>query len=304
MPARPAIPRAEALAAYARIRPRLPAARFPDTSREATHLLEIAEDFDALLLDAFGVLNIGETAIPGAPARIAALRAAGKRLLVLTNGATHRAEETRAKLAALGFDFAPEEVISSRDALVAALALRRERRWGVMAPDAAGLDTLGVPEAVPLRDDPEPYETAEGFVLLGSAGWTDARQARLVAALRARPRPLLVGNPDLVAPREGGLTPEPGWFAHLAADATGVAPEFYGKPFGNVFSVAFQRLGLGADPARTLMVGDTPHTDILGGAAAGTRTALIVSHGLLRGGDWRGALAASGIRPDFVLETT
>ena len=63
-------------------------ARFPDASMHLPGLLAVADRCDSFLLDAFGVLNVGETAIPGAVASMAALRAQGKRLCVLTNAAS------------------------------------------------------------------------------------------------------------------------------------------------------------------------------------------------------------------------
>jgi len=61
---------------------------FPDASTHLPGLLAVADRCDSFLLDAFGVLNVGETAIPGAVASTAALRAQGKRLCVLTNAAS------------------------------------------------------------------------------------------------------------------------------------------------------------------------------------------------------------------------
>lgn len=50
-----------------------------------------------------------------------------------------------------------------------------------------------------------------------------------------------------------------------------------------------------------IMIGDTLHTDILGGAAAGIRTALVTQHGVLNGQDATAHIEACGIRPDFVI---
>ncbi len=63
-----------AFARYEAIRPRLPQARFPAQSLHLPSLDAVA-DHVGFLLDAFGVLNVGETAIPGAVARMASLRA-------------------------------------------------------------------------------------------------------------------------------------------------------------------------------------------------------------------------------------
>ena len=50
------------------------------------------------------------------------------------------------------------------------------------------------------------------------------------------------------------------------------------------------------------MVGDTLHTDILGGAAAGLTTILVTNHGLFRDGGADAAIARTGITPDIVVD--
>ena len=287
--------------AYEAVRHRLPAAGPGGACEAGRDLSDIADRYDVFLLDAFGVLNVGETAIPDAPGRIAALQAAGKRVLVVSNAAGFPHDALMEKYARLGFAFAPDDVITSRKALLAALG-ESETHWGVMAnPDLgrADLDHLSFDF---LTNDPAVYDAAAGFLLIGSGVWTEARQALLEDSLRARPRPVHVGNPDIAAPREGGPSREPGHWAHRMADRTGVAPVFHGKPYRGIYDLAFARLGCAAP--RAVMVGDSLHTDILGGQVAGIASALITSHGLLRGADAGRAIAESGIAPDHVLETT
>ncbi|WP_367181562.1 HAD-IA family hydrolase [uncultured Ruegeria sp.] len=122
----------------------------------------------------------------------------------------------------------------------------------------------------------------------------------LESALLKRPRPVLVGNPDIVAPRENGFSSEPGLFAHRLADRTGVVPEFFGKPFGNIFELAFKRLG-SVDKSRVLMVGDSLHTDILGARAAGIASALVSGYGFFAGHDIEDPIQKAGIVPDIVV---
>ncbi len=287
-----------AMAAYEAVRHRLPAAKTKGAAVPVSGIADIADRYDAFLLDAFGVLNVGQTAIPGASEAVAALQEQGKRVLVLTNGATHPRDAALAKYRRLGFDFAPEDVVASRDALQVALAARTEKRWGVMAIPASRLEDFGVAVDL-LGDDPAAYRSCDGFILLGSGEWTDVRQTRLTEALREAPRPVLVGNPDIVAPRETGLSLEPGHFAHLVADETGVRPEFFGKPFANIYDLALSRLD-GVPRDRVLAVGDTLHTDVLGGAEAGVATMLTTGFGLFANMDASAAIQSSGIVPDWV----
>ncbi|MGR3271524.1 HAD-IIA family hydrolase [Thalassococcus profundi] len=290
---------ARAFEAYQRVRPRLPEARFPQRCHAVGNLGEIAAEFDLILLDAYGVLNVGETPIPGAAKRIANLREQGKPLMVVSNSAGYPKRRMMHRYAKLGFDFSPAEVVTSREALLAELATAPPRRWGVMLTQEPGDDELLAHDIVYLGDFREEYDRAEGFLLIGADGWTEARQALLTASLRAHPRPVCIGNPDLVAPREGGLTQEPGYFAHRLVDEAGVTPEFVGKPFPGIFDLALARLA--SKPSRVLMVGDTLHTDILGGAHMGFATALVTADGSLSGLDVGEAIETSGIVPDFVM---
>lgn len=292
----------DAFSRYEAVRPRLPAARFPATPLHMANLSEAADLFDGFLLDAFGVLNVGDTPIPGAVERMAELRARGKRLCVLTNAASYTRSGVLAKYHRLGFDFTPDEVVSSRDVAVARLErILPGAHWAALS--AAG-DSF---EDIPARltdaiDAPDAFDAADGFLFLSSVRWTPALQERLIRSLERNPRPVVVANPDLVAPREHDLSLEPGLFAHDLMDRLGIPVHWFGKPFPDAFDDAAARIGLPRD--RLAMVGDTLHTDILGGAQAGMGSILVARHGLFRGAGVNGYIAASGIVPTIVVETT
>lgn len=288
--------------AYEAVRHRLPSVEVANGGyQRAETLAEIADRFDVFLLDAFGVLNIGEAAIPGTPERVKALKAAGKRVLVVSNAAGFPHSALLEKYARLGYEFAPDEVVTSRVTLLEGLNGRQDMHWGLMATRSTGLRDLEGLHLTYLEEDPEPYDKVDGVLMIGSAVWTEERQSLLEAALAKRPRPVLVGNPDIVAPRETGFSVEPGHFAHRLADKTGIIPEFFGKPFSNIYDIAFERLGE-VDRSRVLMVGDSLHTDILGARHVGISSALISHYGFFAGQDAEAAVSAAGIVPDFIVE--
>lgn len=66
-----------AFAQYESVRSALLAAIDPAFSEPISQFSNLADHFDVFLLDAFGVLNIGETAIPSALVQVAQLQAAG-----------------------------------------------------------------------------------------------------------------------------------------------------------------------------------------------------------------------------------
>lgn len=288
---------------YEAIRSRLPQATFDGTPEYAADLAEVAAHFDGFILDAFGVLNRGETAIAGAVERMAQLRSMGKKLIVLTNAASYTRTQILAKYHRLGFDFHSDEVISSRDLALANLpTIAPGKPWAAGAADDDKFDDT-THAFGQLLDDPDLYQSAGGFLLLSSVRWADQDTQQLIAALRQNPRPVIVANPDLVAPREDGLTIEPGTFAHALMDEAPVNPLFFGKPYVDAFEAAIARMP-GIPRHRIAMVGDTLHTDILGGAASGVGTVLITDHGLFRGFDVQQFIKQSGIKPTWIVPTT
>lgn len=79
---------------------------------------------------------------------------------------------------------------------------------------------------------PGPVFCSAYRVLLLSQVRTDeyVEAERLVSRLKSRPCPVLIGNPDLVAPREDGLSIAPGFFGHDILDRTNCGVHFSANP--------------------------------------------------------------------------
>ena len=93
---------------------------------------------------------------------------------------------------------------------------------------------------------------------------------------------------------------EPGSYILTLPDEAFAHVHVCGKPYPAIYEHAARRLA-SFDPARTLMCGDTLHTDILGGNAFGVRTALLTAHGFYRDLDYHDYIGDSGIIPDHIL---
>lgn len=299
LPALPALATADwVFRRYQSIRHRLPRAVFAPASQAIDDLGAIEDRFDAFLFDSFGVLNVGDTPIAGARERLARLRGLGKHVFILTNAATPPAAELTAKYDHMGFAVPAAQIVCSRAVLAAHMAgYGADWNWSVIAPDSSRIAELPG-KARPF--DPETAPDADGIVFLSSRGWQAAGQERLAAVLRSHPRPFLIGNPDLAAPRENGLSLESGAYAHDLADRLGIVPAFFGKPYANAFDAALAALPPDLPRARVLMVGDTLHTDILGAAALGLATLLVTAHGVLRDLDVDACIAAADIHPTYI----
>jgi phosphoglycolate phosphatase-like HAD superfamily hydrolase len=94
----------------------------------------IADRYDAILLDQFGVLHDGTTAIPGAIDCFNNLAAAGKKLIVLSNTSRRRAFAL-SKLPKLGFD----------PAMLTGFVTSGEAAWEYMRASCVFCGSAGIP---------------------------------------------------------------------------------------------------------------------------------------------------------------
>lgn len=248
-------------------------------------LAEIADRYDAIVFDQWGVLHNGRTAYPTARAAIDAL--GDKPLAVLSNSGKRSAPNAQ-RIGAMGFDMAAfTQVMSSGEALYQDLAgntiphrrfLPVETARGDAATFARGLDIA----FTDLRD-------AEALLLMGlpDHATLDAWRPKLEAAL---PRPAYCSNPDHASPRGDETVISVGLLASAYAEMGGKVT-FYGKPHLPIFT-ALQK-NLGTD--NILMVGDSLAHDITGAATAGWDSLFLTGglyHTRFNGADWRAPLAA------------
>lgn len=286
----------DAWRAYRRAEIRLPPKPAVAPPLRVPDVRAIADRFDLVILDAWGVLNLGDVPIPRALAAVGELRAAGMPLRVLSNDASGEKARAVANHRRRGYDFAAAEIIAGLDLLPQTLAhLALPAPIGLIADPPAPVSAL--PPMRALGEDASEYDSVSGFVFLSSDGWSERRQSMLAASLARRPRPLIVCNPDIASPGGERLNAEPGFYAHRLAEEIGIAPIFCGKPEHDIYRCALD--GIGVAPERVLCVGDTLHTDILGARAAGCR-AMLVEGGFLAGRDPLALAAESGIWPDFI----
>jgi len=274
--------------------------------RHRSSLMDILDGFDGLILDGYGVINVGDELVAGIELLLEGAADRQIPVVVLTNGGSFDASVAATKYAKWRLPIAPDAVVSSRDALLASITDK-----AVPSPyNPAKMGCLGAvvtPLAGSLSYDggPDFWDQAEAFALLGVIDWQDQDQAAFEAALRARPRPVLVANPDVAAPQTDGFSAEPGYWMARVMQAAQMPVHWYGKPYRPAFDLALDRLnklaGRQLDRRRVAMVGDSLHTDILGGGAAGLQTVLITGAGLFRDGGADHYIQSTGIQPDWIV---
>ena len=124
IPAPDSITLDDIIAMYEALRPFAPCRRLMrrPVPREVTRLVDILPHVDALVLDGFGVINVGASRIDGIVEFFEAAAAQKVAVTVLTNGAGQGADASWVKYRDWGLPIARHQVVSSRDALEAALA--------------------------------------------------------------------------------------------------------------------------------------------------------------------------------------
>lgn len=281
---------------YQSIRSRLPQASFDGEPVHVASLLDVAAEVDAFVFDAFGVLNIGETPIPGAAERLDQLRAKGHAIRILSNAASYNHDRATEKFRKLGLAVETHEIITSRDATLAGLA---RGLWGCIAAPSDDLSDIDG-RTLRLGDRRKDYDRVDGFLFLSTEVWNDDLQALLTDSLTSMLRPVIIANADIAAPRDDGFSLEPGHYGHMLADKGVADITFHGKPFPEVFKMVEASLA-GTPPHRIAMCGDTLHTDILGAAARGWRSVLVERDGMFSGVDADQYSRSSGLVPTWRL---
>jgi len=248
------------------------------TLRLLAGLSEIAPSYDGFILDLWGVLHDGAKPLPGVLDALARLKAAGKRVAVLSN-APRRAHLVASRMAEIGIapdlydhvyssgEEAWQQLKRRDDAFYAALG-RRCYHIGP-ARDDNMLEGIDLERVADIAD-------AEFMLNTGpSWGWeeTVADYETLLQAARARDVPMVCANPDLVVIHEGRPAICAGALAQRYA-ALGGRVRWHGKPYPSVYQTCFALLGI-AERRRILAVGDSLRTDIAGAAAAGIDSALV-----------------------------
>ncbi|MEC8109298.1 MAG: HAD hydrolase-like protein [Pseudomonadota bacterium] len=282
--------------------------------RQRRALIDILDEFDGLILDGYGVINVGANLVAGIEELLQVAADRNKPVVVLTNGGSFESSVAAEKYAKWRLPIMPDAVVSSRDALHAALkrstAVSPSNAPGVIGCLGAVITPLPGDDILAYGRTEDFWHKAGAFALLGVIDWTDQDQAGFEAALTARPRPIFVANPDVAAPQTGHFSPESGYWMARAMRATQmsaheVTVHWYGKPYRPAFDLALERLnklaGRHLDRRRVAMVGDSLHTDILGGGAAGLQSVLITGAGLFRDGGADRFIVATGIQPDWIV---
>ena len=249
----------------------------------------LADPYDAILLDLDGVLYRWPEPIDGAADAVRAMRDAGKRIAFVTNNSSRTPAQVVERLASVGVDARPEEIVTSALATATLLAERGVGSAFVVGEEGL-LEALG-DAGIRVVD-----ASADGadVVVVGFDRGADYTKLKTASVLVERGASLVASNSDPSFPAPGGES-WPGAGALLAAIeiTTGTRGQVVGKPEPPLFERALASAGGG----RPLVVGDRLDTDIAGAEGLGWDSALV-----LTGDARREDVERSKWKPTFIID--
>lgn len=244
-------------------------------------------DVRALLLDLDGVLYVEGEPLPGAATAVRELRQGGRGLRFVTNTTARSRRMTLAKLEQLGFDVAPEELVTPALLARGRCHERGHERVALIMDEAVKEDFEGLEE---VDEDPD-------AVIIGDLGSAFGFEI-LNRAFR-----LVIAGAELIALQKNrfwltadGLSLDAGPFVAAIEYATGCEATVVGKPAPAFFALVLDSLGVGA--AEAAMVGDDVESDI-GGALDSGLAAILVRTGKYR----EDFVVGSGIEPTATVDS-
>ncbi|MEX6632570.1 TIGR01459 family HAD-type hydrolase [Hyphococcus lacteus] len=244
----------------------------------------LAERYDALLCDAWGVIHDGVTLFPGVADALTRFHENCGPVIILTN-APRPSSVIPPQLARLGLPKAAVDgIVTSGDATRAAIVARLPApafRLGPSKDDALfqGLDI-----------DFRPVEEAEFVICTGMIDDQNDQPEdyrELLSKAAQRRLPMICANPDIVVNWGGRMIWCAGALAEIYAEFGGEVI-FGGKPHAPIYDLALEKVdelrGQKTAKNRILAVGDGLKTDILGANKQDIDVLLIAGDGGIHDG--------------------
>ncbi len=274
------------------------------TTTRVSGLKDALEGIDLVLLDSYGVLCRGSDVIPEALTAIEYLRKNNMRFSIVSNDTMNGQATVEEKYKNLGFDFSKQEIVTSLDVVEAYIKnLLLKPKMAVTGLKDNPLKEVFYADQNLNASQGNLDNEIQTLMYLVGKGWNAEMQNNLCKSA-GNIQQVILGNPDVGAPVEDVFVPTPGLYMHHFYETTKHAsmPLLLGKPAQAIFKHTLNKIAYQGDPAKVLMVGDSLHTDILGGHMMGFKTLLLES-GIFRKGGAETYIKKTGITPTYIATT-
>ena len=268
---------------------------------------KIVKGYDAILLDAYGVLINESEPLPGAIEAIEYLQTQRKPFLILTNGSSRSLDETSQKYRELGLNIPADQIVSSGSIIPEFIKFKgwQGKHMAVLGT-AASHNFVSEGGGIPVS----PLETRNyEFVVIANQTTYPLLETldEVISNIFERIDQgsnctIILSNPDIIYPKaknDVGITA--GMIASILETALKtryhrIPIEIHrlGKPSPYIFQHALKKLAC----SRVLMVGDQLKTDIAGANNVG------IDSLLLKSGVFQGSESGEDFpEPTFILES-
>ena len=244
-------------------------------------LREIAENYDAILCDVWGVLHNGQQYWPDAASALSAFRELGGVVVMITNAPRPRGPVLQQLMSLAVPDGVFDEVVTSGD-VTRQLISELDGSIYHLGPERDFTLYDGIDVSF---SDPEEAVAVVCTGLFDDRSETPEDYVELLARLGKRGLPMICANPDLVVEYGDRLL----WCAGaLARDYAKIGGEtrIVGKPHDPIYHYAIERvaefLGRAPEKSKVLAIGDGLQTDIAGARNFGLNS-LFISGGIHSG---------------------
>lgn len=241
------------------------------------------------LIDMDGVIYKENELIRGAAGFIRNLLRDDIPFLFLTNNSRRTRRDVATKLNRMGIPVEEKHIFTCAMATARFLARQKPHGTAFVIGEGGLLNALHVNGYSIVDHAPDYVVVGEGTTfnsqIIDNAVQMVMDGARLIST-----------NPDVNCPTPKGVRPGCGAIVSIIEKATGVEAFSIGKP--NPVMMREARKELGLESARTVMIGDTMSTDILGGVQMGYKTVLV-----LTGSTKKEELHNFAFAPDYVVSS-
>ncbi|MDO5898676.1 TIGR01459 family HAD-type hydrolase [Agrobacterium sp. Azo12] len=269
-----------------------------------TTLTDLAERYDAFLVDQFGVLRDDERAYPGANDALVRLKALGKSIIILSNSG-RSGDYNADRLVKLGFDRSGfDRFLTSGDVAHDILAEETAGKSTTRCLTISSGDDSNLADSLGFKSVDD-AALADVVIISGSEAERiplSLYRERLEPAAR-RGVPCYCTNPDRhKLAKGGGTAPGAGSIAATYQELGGVV-RWFGKPYPAIYQKAQSLLG-GVASDRIICIGDSIEHDIAGAAGAGLSSCLVRTGILERSTEPElNAISENhSARPDFLMQ--
>ncbi len=278
--------------------------------RRIDNFKSIIDQYNIIFFDAFGVIKNYKGLVPGIERTFDYLEQQNKEYYIVTNDASRGPEQLAAAYHKLGLPvITADRIVSSgmltkefldlkvKDGIVAYLGTENSAHY----IESSGLHTLPVSQV-----DESNIDKVNALIFLDDEGfdWCEDLN-KAVNLLRKRTIPAIVANTDHAYPLTiHDVSIAVGGLATMIENIVGKKFIRFGKPDSQMFMFAYDliRDKRPVSKKEIVMVGDTLHTDILGGNKFGLDTVLVLS-GNTQPSDAETRITATGIVPTYICDS-